>query len=70
MAISALRFIGLAVCAVALGVLSASFAFSKMGPGTDGLSAYGSNAGMAPIYDGKVTQDEISDRVRHIMGRH
>lgn len=70
MALSALKFIGLAVGAVALGALSASFAFGQMGPEADGLAAYGPNGRLALNYESKVTEDEIPDRIRHIMWRH
>ena len=70
MAINAWKFIGLAVGAVALGVLSASFAFSQLGPGADGYTGNGSKAWMPLTYDSKMTEDEIPGPIRHIMRRH
>jgi hypothetical protein len=70
MALSALKFIGLAIGAVVLGVLSTSFAFSQMGAGESRFTGHGSNAWIALKYDSKVTEDEIAGRIRHIMRRH
>jgi hypothetical protein len=70
MALSALKFIGLAIGAVVLGVLSTSFAFSQMGAGAGGFTGHGSNAWIALKYDSKVTEDEKAGRIRHIMRRH
>ena len=70
MAISALKFIGLAVGAVALGVLSASFAFGVMEPEAGGMAGYGPNDRSALKYESRVTEDEIADRIRHIKWRN
>jgi hypothetical protein len=70
MAVSALKFIGLAVGAVALGVLSASFAFSQLGSKVDGLSGVGSNDWTAISFDRQATKDVIPARIRHIIGRY
>lgn len=68
MAAGTLKFIALAAVAVVLGVLSASFAFGKMGLSGPGIShdrfswmnAHGTEDG---------SRDEIDAGLRHIMGR-
>lgn len=70
MALSALKFIGLAVGSVALGVLSASFAFSQRGPGVGGFAGNGSKPWMTLNYESKVTEDEIPAGIRHIIRSH
>lgn len=68
MAIGALRFIGLAAAAVVLGVLSASFAFGKMGPGSRAFSD-GRFSWVNTDATEKGTKDEIRFVLRHIVGR-
>ncbi len=61
MAISALKFIGLALGAVTLGVLSASFAFGQFGPGQSGYAALGTTGWIARAdtnNDGAISLDE------------
>lgn len=70
MAVSALKFIGLAVGAVALGVLSASFAFSQLGAKVGGLSGVGSNDWAAMYFERQETEDVIPARIRHMIGRN
>ncbi len=70
MAISALKFIGLAVGAVALGVLSASFTFEQMGSGAGGFAGYGSKTWLVPNDNGMMTKDEILGGILHIIRRH
>ena len=70
MAVSALKFIGLAVGAVALGVLSASFAFSQLGSKVEGLTGEGSNAWATMNFDRQTTKDVMPARIRHIIGRY
>lgn len=70
MAISALKFIGLAVGAVALGVLSASFIYEQMGPGAGGFAGNGLKTWLVPDGDGMMTKDEIPGGILHIMRRH
>ena len=70
MAISALKFIGLAVGAVALGVLSASFAFSHMGSVTINIAGDEPKGRSVLNYDSKTTEDEMPGRIRHIVRRH
>ena len=63
MAISALKFIGLSVGAVAVGVLSASIAFGQMGPAPGGLAnprQIGWLARADADKDGAITLDEVS----------
>lgn len=68
MAGESLKFIGLAAAAVVLGVLSASFAFGKMGLGGPGISN-DRFTWMNVDGTGDGTRDEIEARLRHIMGR-
>ena len=69
MTLSALKFIGLALCAVVLGVLSASFATALIGPGVGGYSSHGSNGFLAVKGVVRVTEDEIPGHISHILGR-
>ncbi|GBE44845.1 EF hand [bacterium BMS3Bbin10] len=62
MAIGALKFIGLALGAVALGVVSTSFAFGQMGPGPGGFAGPGQNGWLARAdadKDGAISFDEV-----------
>ena len=62
MAFGAIRLIGLAVCALALGVLSASFAFAQFGPGHPGMAMQGPKGWLARAdanRDGTVSLEEI-----------
>lgn len=62
MAISALRFIGLAVGALALGRISASFAFGQMGPVGPGFAGHSAEGWLTQVdanKDGAVSLDEI-----------
>lgn len=68
MAAGALKFIGLAAVAVVLGVLSASFAFGKMGLGGPGMS-HEQFSWMNSESMEVGTRDEIGAGLRHIMGR-
>lgn len=63
-----LKFIGVAVLAVVLGVLSASFAFGKLGIGSPGLS-HERISWMNVHKAGSGTRDEKNAGLRHIMGR-
>lgn len=70
MAMGALKYIGLAVGAVVLGVLSASFAFSHIGPVTN-LNAGGEMPNrMSLNAESWMTKDEIPAGMRHKVGRH
>jgi len=63
MAIGAIRFIGLAIGAVALGVLSATFAFGQSGPVQPGMSTKGSKGWLARAdanKDGAITLEEVT----------
>ncbi len=70
MALSALKFIGLAVGAVALGVLSASFAFSHIGSGTSLVAVGEPRNWMTLNVESRMTKDAIPAGMRHIMRRH
>lgn len=70
MALGALKFIGLAVGAVALGVLSASFAFSHIGSGTSLIAGGVTQNWMTLNAESWMTKDEIPAGIRHIVGRH
>jgi hypothetical protein len=67
---SALKFIGLAVSAVALGVLSSSFAFSHIGAGASRVAGSGPQGWMALITESRMTEDEMPAGIRHIVRRH
>ncbi len=70
MAISALKFIGLAVGAVALGVISASLTFEQMGFGAGEFAGYGLKTSLVPNDNGLMTKDEMPGGILHIMRRH
>lgn len=68
MAISALKFIGLTVAAVVLGVMSAAVTFGQFGPG---ISATG-YALTKPVDGGMeshISDSETMRTLRHIIGR-
>ncbi len=70
MVLSALRFIALAFVAVALGVLSASYAIGQTGTGVGGFAGCGPNGWLALNCDSKVSEDEMRGRIGHIQRRH
>jgi hypothetical protein len=66
MAISAVRFIGLTLGAVALGVLSAGFAFGQIEPYPSQIMGDGA---MGERVLGTNSQDEIPHHMYHISRR-
>lgn len=66
MAISAVRFIGLTLGAVALGVLGVSFAFGQIEPYPSQVMGDGTKG---ELVQDTISQDEIPRRMHHIRRR-
>ena len=67
MALGAMKFIGLAVSAVVLGVLSASFAFSHIGTAPGHIAGSGSDSWITLNGGSSTTEDEIQKVLGHIV---
>lgn len=65
MAFGALRFIGLTLAAVILGVMSAAVAFGQFGPPHDAFYPSTSSAALA-IIDDEIRTSETLHSLRHI----